>query len=191
MRKAGTEDKNLVVEILISAFESKHEGNSINLVVKQDDKRIQRMQILMAYLFEKAMRSGEVYISDNNKGCLLVSYSNREKASLKAILLDLQLALKCIGVGRIMSVLRRQNVVKKYFPKEIHIKPLILGAKKEYQGAAARFMIEIQNHFKDNKLPVVIDAAAEINVKLYEKFGFKVFAKDDSLGFPIYFLRIN
>jgi len=47
------------------------------------------------------------------------------------------------------------------------------------------------HHFKDNELPIVIDTATEENVTLYKKFGFKIIKKEEALGFPIYFLRLN
>jgi len=191
--KANSKDKEAVIDILTSAFAPLTEENSINLVVKQDDKRIQRMRILMGYLFERAMLFGEVFISDNKKACLLIKYPHKEKVTLKTILLDIQLAVKCIGIERVYSVLKRQQIAKRNYPKEKHIRPMIMGVKKEIagRGSAARLMIQVKNHHKDNQLPVIIDAASEHNVNLYKKFGFRVTRKEESLGFPIYFLRLN
>lgn len=193
MVKANSKDKEAVIDILTSAFAPLTEENSINLVVKQDDKRIQRMRILMGYLFERAMLFGEIFISDNKKACLLIKYPHKEKVTLKTILLDIQLAVKCIGIERVYSVLKRQQIAKRNYPKEKHIRPMIMGVKKEIagKGSAARLMIQVKNHHKDNQLPVIIDAASEHNVNLYKKFGFRVTRKEESLGFPIYFLRLN
>ncbi len=193
MTKASNKDKKLVVDILVSAFVPYKEENSINLVVKQDEKRIQRMQILMGYLFERAMLFGEVFISDNRKACLLITYSHKEKVTLKTILLDIQLAFKCIGIERVYTVLKRQQITKRNYPKEKYIRPMIFGVKKEFKGkgTAARLMLKVKNHFKNNELPVIIDAASQQNVSLYKKFGFKVIKTEKALGFPIYFLRLN
>jgi len=167
--------------------------NSINLVVKQDVKRIQRMIILMEYLVEKAMLFGDVFMSDNKQACLLILYSNKEKITFKSVLMDLKLAFKCIGIKRVFKVLKRQQIAKKHFPKEDHIRPMILAVMPQYKGkgTAARFMIQVKNHFKNNTLPVIIDAALEYNVRLYEKFGFKIIDTDYTLGFPLHFLRMN
>lgn len=193
MRKASPNDKDLVTEILVSAFETSKEDSSINLTVKQDERRVERMKILMEYLFERAMLFGEIFISDNEKACLLVKYTHLEKTTLKTIKLDLQLAFKCIGIERVYKVLKRQQVVKKNYPKEKHIIPMILGVKNEIngKGTAARLLLKLKHHFKDNKLPVILDAASEKNVKMYQKFGFRIVKEDDSLGFPIWFLRLN
>ena len=193
LRKASSLDKKLVSEILVSAFSPLKENNSINLVVKQDRKRIERMQILMEYLFERAIRFGEVYISDNNKACILLKFPHQEKTTFRTIFLDINLVYKCIGVERVFGVLKRQRIAYKNYPKEKHIRPLIMGVKKESNGngTAARLMIKVKNRFKNNQLPVIIDAASEYNAQMYQKFGFKVIKKEETLGFPIYFLRLN
>ncbi len=79
MTKASSKDKDLIVDILVSAFSPYKEENSINLIVKQDKKRIKRMRILMGYLFEKAILFGEIFISDNKNACLLIKYPHKEK----------------------------------------------------------------------------------------------------------------
>jgi ribosomal protein S18 acetylase RimI-like enzyme len=193
LRKASYKDKDLVAEILTSAFESSNEASSINLTVKQDERRVDRMKILMEYLFERAILFGEVFISDNEKACLLVKYTHLEKTTLKTIKLDLRLAFKCIGIERVYKVLKRQQIAKRNYPKGKHIRPVILGVKKEMngKGTAARLLLKLMHHFKDNKLPVILDAASEKNVNLYQKFGFKIIKKDESLGFPMWFLRLN
>ncbi len=193
MRKANITDKKLVSEILVSAFSPLKENNSINLVVKQDEKRIERMQVLMEYLFERAIYFGEIFISKSNKACLLLKFPHKEKVTLKTILLDIKLVYQCIGIERIFGVLKRQRIANQNYPKEKHIRPMLIGVKKECKGngTAARLMIEVKNRFKNNLLPIIIDTASEQNVELYQKFGFKIIKKEESLGFPIYFLRLN
>lgn len=180
-------------EILVSAFSPLTENNSINLVVKQDEKRIERMQLLMEYLFERAIYFGAIFISDNHKACILLNFPHKEKITFKTMLLDFKLAHKCIGFERVFGVLKRQRIAKQNYPKEKHIRPMIMGVEKECEGkgTAARLMIEVKNKYKNSSLPVIIDAASENNAQLYQKFGFKIIKKEESLGFPIYFLRLN
>ena len=136
MRKADKKDKKLVASILVSAFSHITEENSINLVIKQDHKRVNRMYILMEYLFERAMLFGEVYIANNEKGCLLIKFPHKEKVTLKTVLLDFNLAIKCIGLERVFYVLKRQKAAKKNYIKEDHIQPMIAGVKKDQIGKA-------------------------------------------------------
>ncbi|MFC5046845.1 GNAT family N-acetyltransferase [Aquimarina hainanensis] len=193
MRKASIEDKELVTDILVSAFAPLKGDNSINLIVKQDHKRVQRMRILMAYLFEKAFYFGEVFISSNNKACLLLHFPHKEKTTLRTILLNIRLAFFCIGIERVFEVLKRQRIAKQFYPKERHIRPVILAVKEDAKGngTAARLMLHVKDQYKDNQLPVIIDTSSEYNVKLYKRFGFKLIKKEKGLKFPIYFLRLN
>ncbi len=193
MIEAGKQHKDLVIRILVSAFEEIREGNSINFVIKQDNNRMHRMKVLMGYLFEKALLFGKVFISDNKKACLLITFSKKEKVTLKTMILDLALAFKCIGFNRIFKVLKRQQLSKKFYPRENHIKPLIMGAFKDYygKGTAAKLVLQVKDFYKENKLPVIIDTVSDYNVKLYQKFGFKIIGKEESLGYPLYFLRLN
>jgi len=193
LKKASIKDKEIVVDILVSAFAPLKEDNSVNLIVKQDEHRISRMRILMEYLFEKAITFGEIYITENNKACILLKFSHKDRITPKTILLDIKLVFKCIGIERVFKILKRQQIAKKNYPKIKHIRPVIMGAKTETNGRgnAARLMLEVINHYNDNKLPVIIDVASEKNIKMYQKLGFKIFKKDNTLGFPIYFLKLN
>lgn len=193
MRKASKKDKKLVSDILVSAFLPLKEANSINFVVKQDAKRIERMYVLMAFLFEKAISFGEVYIADNNKACVLLKYPHKEKTTLKMFFLTIRLVFKCIGIRRVFKVLRREQVAEKNYGKEKHIRPMIMGVYKEWEGkgTAARLMLEIKKKYKGNHLPVLINSASDRNTLLYQKFGFKIIKRDASLGFPITFLKLT
>lgn len=183
----------MVVDILVEAFEPLDNDNSINFVVKQDDRRMERMHVLMGYLFDKAMRSGEVFLSDNRASCLLISYKYKEVFSWASFKSDVQLVTKCIGIGRVSKVLKRQKIIKRNYPKTNHIRPMIFAVKNGYKGTvtAAKLIMQVFKDFEKNELPVIVDTASEEHVRLYQKFGLKVFNKEESLGFPIYLLRMN
>ena len=191
MRKGSQGDKQLVIDILVSAFISNKEMNSINYIVKQDGSRKKRMEILMEFLFFQALWFGDIFISDNNSSCLLVKYSDREKTSLKSVFQRLKLALGCIGILKVPSVLKREGIVKSYHPKEAFITPIILGTKQNSigKGNAARLLLEILKAHEHNKYPVFLDVADESNVKLYEKFGFYKVKTVNKLGFKMRFMR--
>lgn len=182
-----------MVDILVEAFAPLDDDNSINFVVKQDERRIERMRILMGYLFDKAMHSGEVFLSDNRASCLLVNYPHKERFTLKGLISTLRLAFKCIGIERVAKVLRRQQVIKRNHPKSDHIRPLVFAVKNDFKGGvtAPRLIMQVFEEFKNNTLPIIVDTAYEHNVRLYKKFGLKVVNTEEALGFPIYLLRMN
>ena len=152
MIKADFKDRKLVVDILVEAFEPLDDDNSINFVVKQDDRRLERMRILMGYLFDKAMDSGEVFLSDNRASCLLINYAHKEQFTLGGLLSMLRLAFKCIGVERVAKVLKRQRMVKRNYPKTDHIRPMIFAIKNEFKGGATapRLITQVFEEFKKN-----------------------------------------
>jgi len=191
--EANREHKGLVVSILVSAFEDTKADNSINFVVKQDKNRVERMRTLMGYLFEKALLFGKAYISDDEKACVLLIFSEKQKVTLKTIGLNLELVIKCIDLKNINKVIKRQNLVKKYYPHESHVRPLIIGVMKGNfgNGTGARLILEVFEYYKNNRLPVVLDTVTDYNVRLYQKFGFSIIHKEESLGYPIYFMRLK
>ncbi|MDO5968307.1 GNAT family N-acetyltransferase [Flavivirga aquimarina] len=193
MIKASNKDKEIVIDILTSAFESYKEDSSINLIVKQDEKRVERMRVLMGYLFERAMLFGDVFLSDDKEACVLIKYTEKEKVTLKTIWFDIGLVFRCIGVKGLIKVIKRQYIAKRHYPKENHIRPMIIGVKSGVKGKikAGKLMLSVLKYHSANKLPVIIDTVSEYNLRLYQKIGFKIIEKETSLGFPIYFLRIN
>ncbi|WP_209400228.1 GNAT family N-acetyltransferase [Pseudozobellia sp. WGM2] len=193
MIKATKADRDLVVDILVEAFEPIREDNSINFVVKQDHKRHQRMRVLMEYLFDKSFRTGAIYISDNRASCLLITYSNKDNFSFSKLYSTLRLAFKCIGIFRVAKVLRRQKIIQRNYPKTAYIRPMIFAVKQEFKGGvtAPRLVLQVYDAFRDNKLPVIVDAASEQNVKLYQKFGLEIFNTENGLGFPIYLMKMH
>lgn len=193
LRKADQSDKELVAKILVSAFAPLTAKNSVNLIVKQDDKRLERMHNLMEYLFDRSMRHGEVYLSDNDKACILIKIEHNTRVSLQSLKEDIKLVRNCIGITRVFGALKRQRIVHRHYPKTPHVRPVILGAMDiaKGRGSAARLLLQVHEKYKQSQIPIVLDAADKTNVKLYQKFGFRIISEEESLGFPIYFLQLN
>ncbi len=191
MIKATKKDKELIVDILTSAFEPITIPNSINFVVKQDSKRNERLKVLMEYLCDNSLLFGEVFLSDNRKACTLIQYPHTKKITLQTVLWDFQLALKCIGLSNVVKVLKREITLKKHHSKEPHIHPMILGTYSEERGKGHGFRLikQLQEYYKDTTLPVIIETTTKENLNLYEYFGFKIFKETSELQYPLYFLK--
>lgn len=58
MVKANRNDKVLVIDILTKSFDT---NQSVNYIVKQDQKRAQRVSSLMDYSFEVCYLFGDVF----------------------------------------------------------------------------------------------------------------------------------
>ncbi len=116
MQKAVYSDKNLVVKILTSSFA---DNKSVNYIVRQDDKLIQRIENLMSYSFEICMLFGAVYLSDDKNGCALIIYPERKKSNFRTALFDLQLIFKTTGIQNIKKVIKREAIIKRNHPEEL------------------------------------------------------------------------
>ncbi len=193
MIKATVQDRKLVVDILVEAFYPLQDDNSINLIVRHDERRLYRMRVLMEYLFDKAMRTGEIFLSDNMGSCLLVTYAHKDRFSFSKLVSTMRLALFCIGFPRIGKVLRRQKIIQRNYPNGKYIRPMIFAVKNEYQGTvtAAKLIMQVYKEKQDVELPIIVDTASEDLVRLYQKFGLRIFNTENELGFPIYMLRME
>ncbi|WP_432708156.1 hypothetical protein [Pedobacter sp.] len=69
MIKATYADKDLVSDILTSAFDK---NKSVNYLIRQNHNRLFRIREFMDYSFEQCMLFGEVYLTDDRKACALI-----------------------------------------------------------------------------------------------------------------------
>lgn len=191
VHKATIKEREIVVNILCSAFDPIKIPNSINYVVKQDKNRSMRLRVLMEYLFDNSLMFGEIFLSNNRRACILLQYPHLKKTTLKTILLDLRLVIKCIGLSRVFKVLKRERTLNKHHIKKPHIHPILMGAyhKDNGKGFGVRLIFELFDYYKNKNLPIIVETTTPENLKLYNKFGFKIFKKVDDLNYPLYFLR--
>jgi len=190
--KATEKERKLTVDILVEAFMPLEDDNSINYIVGTGEKRLGRMQVLMGYLFDKALRSGAVYLSDNLGCCLLITHADKDGFSAQKVLSSLRLLFKCIGLAKLPKVLKRQRIIERNYPNGKYIRPMIFAVKQEYQGTvtAAKLIMQVYRENKNLRLPIIVDTASKDLVRLYQKFGLEIFNVEKELGFPIYLLRM-
>ncbi|HTN19778.1 MAG TPA: GNAT family N-acetyltransferase [Pelobium sp.] len=186
MIKAGSQDKNLVVDILTKAFDT---NKSANYIVKQDSKRIKRLEALMDYSFEMCHRFGKVYLSDDKKACALILYPDK-KTALNSILLDLKLILKTIGIENIGKALKRESAIKAIQPKTPIYYLWFIGVdpKLKNQGIGTNLLSDIIAESENEKRPVYLETSTLQNLPFYEKFGFRTYHELD-FSYKLFFLK--
>lgn len=195
MRKLSPAEYQLATDILYSAFIDIPLDNSINFVVKQDAKKASCLHFLMRYLVNTAYMKGEVIVNDANTACVLLHLPTRLTLiqRLKLFWWDLKLANTTIGWNRVPIILRRQRALRKFHPKEPHIHPLILGVVKAKQGRGIGMQLirEVLQDYSENKLPVIIETTTAENIRLYQKFGFRILKQTEELGYPLSYLQLD
>jgi len=195
MIKAQRSDRNHIVSILHSAFEPIKDDNSINFIVKQDHKRSERVRALMEFLVDDCFDFGEILLSDQRNACILLKYPHTSKTTIAVIKRHIKLAFNCVGLTNVYKVLKRQAVIKKHHNvKEAYINPVIMGATSDVKGFGfgARLLKQLKDEREDGTvLPVIFETTTDVNLKMYQRFGFELFKEVQTKDFPLYFLRLN
>ncbi|MES2446625.1 MAG: GNAT family N-acetyltransferase [Bacteroidota bacterium] len=187
MKKAEYNEKNLIVDILTKSFES---NQSVNYIVKQDEKKLKRIEALMNYSFEVCYLFGDVFLSDDNKACALVLYPDKKKTTIKSIMLDVNLILSCVGIENIKKTLDREAIIKKIQPKVPMYYLWFIGVDPEYQntGIGSELLKEIIEDSRRKEQPIYLETSTLKNLPWYKKFGFDIYHEAD-LSYKLFFLK--
>jgi hypothetical protein len=94
MKYAKISDKELVINVLSTAF---HNNQSVNYLIPQLQDKQKRIRALMDYSFETCSLLGKVYISDNNRACALINFPERKKTTFRSLLAEVKLIFQSIG----------------------------------------------------------------------------------------------
>lgn len=113
MVRAKYSDRSLIVNILTNSLD---ENQNVNYIIKQDNKRVDRIKNLMEYSFDMCYFFGEVFLSEDKKGCALILLPDEKKTNLKSIWLDIKLTISCIG-SNIKKAMDRQAKTKNSNPR--------------------------------------------------------------------------
>lgn len=186
MRAALKEDKPLIIDILTGSFEK---NVSVNYVIRQDKRRIKRIQGLMSYSFDLCRLFGDVFISDDNKACALIMYPDKRKTTLGSILLDIRLIFQSIGFNNITRTIKREKLIESRQPNIPMIYLWFIGVAPEMQGKGigSKMLAEIIENSRSKGRPVCLETSTLRNIPWYQKFGFKIYHEAD-LGYKLYFL---
>jgi len=187
MLKASYKDKSGIIGLLTESF---IQNKSVNYVIKQDKKRKDRIRYLMDYSFEVCWNWGEVYISEDKKSAALISIPGNKANNLKAILLDLRLAIRSVGLTRVTKVLSRESIIKKHHPKAPFFYLWFVGVKPEYQnqGIGSSLIEDIIKESEKRNFPIYLETSTKENLSLYERFKFYTYNRID-FGYTLYCMK--
>lgn len=174
MIKAGNRDKPLVVDILSKTFDR---NTSVNFVVKQDKNRPARIRKLMEYSFDLCHLFGEVYLSEDRKACALTLLPDKKKTTLNTLTLDLKLAFNCIGIPRVLKVLRRESAIKTHYPSTPILYLWFIGVipTEQGKGIGRRLLSQIVAEAQVKDRPIYLETSMPENLNFYKKEGLEVY----------------
>lgn len=185
MIKATKQEKDLALEILHSAFFNILIPNSINFTIKKHE----RLMALMDYQFKMSMKYGEVFINDYKNGCVL--YIDKIYPSLDKVSWEIKLLFKCIGIENTYKTLKRENLLKKYHPKEPFMHLWLMGVLPKFQvkGIGSKLIDETLKIYKGDL--IYMETTIPENIKFYKNLGFTIFNETHELNYPFYFLKLR
>lgn len=187
MVQARYEDKSLVVEILTGSFD---ENKSVNYIIKQDSKRVKRIKSLMNYSFEMCYRFGEVFLTEDRKGCALILMPDKKTTSLSSVLLDVQFISSGIGLSNVKKAMTRESKIKQLQLKGLTYYLWFIGVSpsEQTQGIGSKLMAEVIEAGHSLQRPICLETSTLKNIPWYEKFGFKIYNELD-LGYKLFFMK--
>ncbi|HEV8514300.1 MAG TPA: GNAT family N-acetyltransferase, partial [Cyclobacteriaceae bacterium] len=179
--------KSKALDILVQAFDS---NPSVNHVVKQDNRREQRIRELMNYSFKVCSAFGEAWMSDDEQACALVLHPDKKRLTLNAIGWDLQLCLSCIGLNRVNIVLKRESTIKAFHPKEPISYLWFIGVNPSVhnKGIGSNLLKEVIHQSETVRRPIYLETSVESNAVWYQKYGFEIYQRLD-MGYTLNMLR--
>ena len=178
MIKAEYKDKDLIVKILASPFD---DNKSVNYIIKQDKKRAQRLKKLMEYSFEVCYLFGNVFLSDDKKGCALIVLPDKKKTTLKSILLDAKLVITSMGLLNTKKAMNREAKIKKVHPEGLIYYLWFIGVDPTEQnnGIGSRLLEDVIKEGLSQKRTICLETSTLKNIPWYEKHGFKIYTEPD------------
>jgi hypothetical protein len=187
MIRAEPTDKELIVNILSKSFD---DNKSVNYIVKQDSRRAERLKKLMEYSFDVCHHFGDVFLTDDKKGCALIVMPDNKKTTLKSILLDANLALSCIGISNLKKAMAREAAINKLHPKSPMYYLWFIGVdpSEQNKGIGTMLLKEVLDEGAAKQRPIYLETSTLKNIPWYEKFGFKVYDKLD-FGYELFCMK--
>ena len=188
MIRATLNDKGLVTDILLRSFV---DNKSVNYIIKQDDKKEQRIKGLIEYSFDICNLFGDVFISDDRNACALIVVPERKKITVRSILLDIKMALSVTGFANIKKAIRRESEIKKIHPAVSLYYLWFIGVEPSQQGRGigSKLLNEIIQKALSENRTICLETSTLKNIPWYEKHGFITYRELD-FGYKLHCMKM-
>jgi GNAT superfamily N-acetyltransferase len=187
MIKTQLADKKRILEILSRSLVDNQSGNYI---IRQEEKKTQRIRALMDHSYEICGASGDVWLSDVRQACALILHPHQKKTTIRSILLDLQLIFKSFGLSGIRKTLHREGQIKQLQRQvEMHYHWFSgVDLDVQHEGIGTHLISEVTSKAGEENLLVFLETSTLKNLPWYERLGFQIYGQLD-LGHTLYFLK--
>lgn len=191
MIKADKIHKQRVIDILSECFEA---NKTVNYIVRQDEKKKERIRFLMDYSFDMCLEAGQILMTEDMKGAIICSNSTNKLPILEEAFQTAKFVWKVSGLDGIGRVLKRETYLNSYHPQdEDYMYIWFIGVDKAAQGkgVGAAMIEEIINESERSNKAIYLETSSERHLHFYKKHGFDVYHTADTsvFGYELYFLR--
>ncbi len=191
MIKAGKIHKERVTELLAECLDK---NKTVNWIVKQDNKRSQRVRDLIDYSFEACIHSEQIYMTDSQDGVIICSLSDDKIPALQEAYLTARFIFQVCGMDGTGKALRREQYVTSFHPWDeefIYIWFIAVDKAMQGKGIGSKMLLQVIDKSIKEKLPIYVETSDMGNLKFYQKHGFEVYhiSEPEIFGFQLYFLR--
>lgn len=187
MIRAQLTDKNLIVSILVSSFD---DNKSVNYIIRQDSKRVERIKRLMEYSYDVCNLFGDIFLTEDKKGCALLILPDKKKTTIKSIILDAKFALTCLGLSNIKKAMKREAKIKQVHPNGLLYYLWFIGVDSSNQnkGIGSQLLQDVISEGQKQHRTICLETSTLKNVPWYEKCGFSIYHEFD-FGYKLYCLK--
>ena len=187
MIRAQHTDKDLIVSILVGSFD---DNKSVNYIIRQDSKRIERIKRLMEYSYDICNLFGDIFVTEDKKGCALLILPDKQRTTIKSILLDAKFAFTCLGLSNINKAMKRETKIKQVHPNGLLYYLWFIGVDSSNQnkGIGSQLLQDIISEGQKLNRIICLETSTLKNVPWYEKFGFSIYHEFD-FGYKLYCLK--
>lgn len=191
MIKADKIHKQRVIDILSECFET---NKTVNYIVKQDEKKKERIRFLMEYSFDMCLEAGQILMTDDMLGAIVCSNSTGKLPILEEAFQTAKFVWKVSGIDGIGRVLKRETYLNSYHPQdEEYMYIWFIGVDRAAQGkgVGSAMIEELIGESNLSGKTIYLETSSERHLHFYKKHGFNVYhtAEEEVFGYKLYFLR--
>lgn len=191
MRKCTPADRLIIIDIISESFNT---NPSVNRVIKNDAKRVQRIKSLADYSFKTALAREGAFISSDEQGVALCYHYNLKKEGIVDYLHQVQLVRKAIGFSRVWDIMKRDAYLKSKRPADgNYFYFWFLGITNKGKGGVAIRELKTYLYAESlrKNLPIYLETSVPKNKRVYERYGFETYHEwtDPKTGDIIWLMR--
>jgi hypothetical protein len=182
-------DKSRALDILEKAFK---DVPGVIWMIRNREKSKEHLRILLSVCLEEAIHKQGAYLTKDRNGIILFYRLQIKPKSITIFFKKLYLFIKVFGIIHGIRVLRSRKLIDAIRPKAGWYGWFIATDKEAAKGASA---LEIKNEVfrmsSTTNEPVYAETTVHRIVNIYERIGFKVYAKmkHPYSNIDIWFLR--